>query len=442
MPQIEENDDDLLLLQLQAKKKKQQFKTGRGMAGDYLIETAKNVPQDISRIAGGIYGLAKSVPSLLGNALAPETYAGSASAISEGVMGEIAKYKDPLNKFQKEPVSTMLDVSGVLGTAGKLGKTGNIVSKTAEAIDPMTYVGKSVGGIGDAMAKEGKLATTLETSALRQGAPKGKTPESFFRPAQTAIKENLPPVWKSYEKNVKTLNELQTDRQTRLLNYSKRGSTVDLNDIKSDILREKIKHKNKANYKEMSAEFDDIISRLDNVDIRGGYDGDIPVDVADEFKASLFKKAQGTFDRTQSPTAESKFANNRVGFNIMDKIDRKHPDIKPIGKRQRDLIELNDAIYTRASGSDKEKLLGQLLIPSVATGVTGLLTGDPRLASEVLLGTMLMNNPYAKHYGAVAVDRLGVPIKATGEALKKTAPYVKKTPLSTLNILQNLQNNK
>lgn len=452
----EEDDDDLLLLQMQAKKKAEQKPVPQkqtpmkpmvtpflpsGNVVKYIGETLSNVPSDAMRVGGGIIDLVKSVPNLLSYGMQPEKFGELSSAVGEGLKQEAMKYTDPLNKIKTEPISTAMDVSGLLGVAGKFGKAGNIFARTAEAIDPMTYAGKAVNGIGKSMTGESNLATRLETSALKQGAPKGKTAESFTRPAKTAINENLPPVWASYEKNVNTLSQLQSKRQGKLIDYSKRGSTIDVNDVKADILREKVKHKNKSNYKEISAELDDISSRLDELNVRGGYDDDIPVDVIDDFKSSLFKKAQGTFDRTQSPTVESKLANNKVGFSILGKIDKKHPDISPLGKKQRDLIELNEAIYARATNTDKSDIFRHLLVPSVAGGVGGLLFQDPKITGEILLGMLALNNPYAKHYGAVAADRTAKAIAPIGRGIQRAGNPVKNIPANTLNLLQNIQNN-
>ena len=97
----------------------------------------------------------------------------------------------------------------------------------------------------------------------------------------------------------------------------------------------------------------------------------------------------------------------KVGNNLLEDIVKKRPELKELGLKERDLIELKTTIERRVAELSKKNPL--TLQKATGLGLAaggGVITGSPLVGAGILGAEYALTNPKALHYQAQALAKL------------------------------------
>lgn len=255
------------------------------------------------------------------------------------------------------------------GISGNVSESGNMLqqkgkyipSKTASSIDWLTNM--------------------LERSAVKPSTSSRFTYDQTKDIVNTIKRENLAPTDFGIEKTKGLINDLNLSSQGLRDNLTKSGVTVDFNGLKTFLEDSKGRYKNSAVAKENIQAIDDMIGRVDAMANKYRA-GQVPLNDAWEFKRSLQEEAAKAYG-DKAPTINEEVARNSASA-ILNDIVAKAPELREIGFKQRDLINVQGVLEHRVRQLGNQDMLSVGKISNILTG--GL------------------TSPTGKHYSAVAID--------------------------------------
>lgn len=247
--------------------------------------------------------------------------------------------------------------------------------------EPVKTGGQIAGPIARSEIPE-SLPIRIEKMASKPPFNPSKGIEVADRLAETNIRENLNTSRRGLDKSQNILNVLDQSSKGLRDAATKSGKSVDFESLKEALNNSKNNFANDADFSEKSAAIDDIVSRAEILAKRYP-DSRVPLDVAWNFKKSLQNMVGKKYDEIGGYKAEA--AKNTAHFLLDDMISQV-PELRDTGLRQRDLIETQTNLARRVNQAESANIVSGRTVRALATG--GL------------------DTPTAKHYVAVALDRL------------------------------------
>lgn len=238
------------------------------------------------------------------------------------------------------------------------------------ALSPLGWKGiaKVVKNIPEGATKLGK---SFEKKALNPSFNANKGLKVSDRKVMTAFKDGIAPTRTGLTKITNTLSTLKTKAQEIIQPLAEQGTTIKF-DKAREVLDKELRNSERsgADFKETIDAVNDVKERLVRMDEQ--YPNGIPIDIANEFKSSLEDKAFGKWDEALQKPSEKKIRlYEKASMAVLNAIVDKAPQMREIGLKQRDLIELKPEIESRVDVQEKTPFFNRQEAAKIglATGV-------------------------------------------------------------------------
>ncbi|MFA7520592.1 hypothetical protein [Shewanella sp.] len=310
-----------------------------------------------------------------------------------------------------------LDYVGVPKNVQNLGMSPGNAQEASQAVGDLTKTGLSytTPKIISSAAKNLPTGEIFRTTAKKLGT-KSITPpfdpkkglETFDRPVQTSLEGNYPPSRKGVAKLQEDLKTTHNQAKSIASNLAKKGQKIDFKET-NKLLDEQISNADRASayYDETVAAVEDARARLNRV-AEKYTGGQVPLDVAYELKSSFEKLANGKYDQSVAPSQVHIDLYKKVGGKLLDQITQDVPQLRKLGLKQRDLIELEPILGRKISASEKAGIINwQNMRKAGIAGVAGAASGSPALGLLTFGAEEMLSNPRAVHSLAMLSQRMG-----------------------------------
>jgi hypothetical protein len=310
-----------------------------------------------------------------------------------------------------------LDYLGVPQNIQNLGMSPQNAQQTSEALSSagktaLSYAVPSVvkglaPGVGRAYESVGTKLENLSKSAEMKSIKPTFTPKKGLEPMErqvaTATEGNYAPTEKGLAKLVANKERLLSQSQGEIARAKANEITINANQTKTVLDQKLARAKNRADYQEIKSAVEDAKARIDQVASQYS-NGEIPFDAAWELKSSFQNMVADKYDQFAGTQKEA----YKIAGNILLKdLTAKAPNLRNLGIKERNLIELEGTLTRKVAQSQKENIIDWRKAQGMGLAVgAGAIAGSPLLGAGVLGAEYALTNPRALHWEAVGLDRL------------------------------------
>lgn len=375
--------------------------------GKAIVEGVKNIPSSAYKLGSDIASaVAHPIQTAEGVA---KIIAGTTAKLVPGDQPEVEKHIEPLIDFYKErygsvegfkqalakdPVGILADVATIAipagkavqgaGVASKLGavaKTGEVISKGAALVDPITAVKTGVQASTKLIPKA--LPSKLYQSAVKfsKVIPEAKRAKMI----STALDNKIMPTFDGLQKLEVKINDLNTKVSGLIDTATESGKTIPLNALFTELkgMRKDVLKLSTEPVKDLRAI--NNISKQMGIANKKLKRGRLTPTEVQELKQSIYREDETLYSKiTQKPIkGKTKMAIARAAKSSLENI---FPEIKELNRKQGSFIELNKEIEKAASRISNRDIIGiggpiKAGMGKSAAGPAGMAVG---LASGIL----------------------------------------------------------
>lgn len=390
-------------------------------AGDYALETVKNIP-------GSGLEMVKGIAGAVANPI--DTVKGIGSVAVGGVQklipGEQDQEKDfdafighyadrygtmddALETLKKDPVGTMSDVSALFSGAGGLlsgTKFGKTMASIGSASDPVLNAAKLTKRIAEKTPQYIGLSKT--PAEMYQSAVKFSTTlddATRQKLAKTALESGIMPTSAGMDKLYTNIRNIDSEISMLIDKANLSGKTLDVDDLFKGFDKLENDAMLSATPKSKKAAIQNIKSQIQETMTEMGKDGYTPAE-AQKLKQTVYKDIKEYYDkRLKEPlsvSAQKSVAKQAKGF-----LEEVIPEIKQLNKKDGDYISLMQALDRPVSRISNRDILGiGTPIKAGAGTAAGSAMGMPYLGTAIGFGMGIMDHPLVKARLAIALDAL------------------------------------
>lgn len=375
-----------------------------------LEQSAKSIPESGAQAAKDLY-TAVSNPLDTGEALTKaaiggvqhlipgeQEYEPYGTAFAEYYKGKYGGSEEALNTLMYDPVGMLGDVAGVLSGGGMLiPKVGSNISRAGAVIDPLNI---TTSGTANVLAN---LPGVRDVPAsLYKGAAKIHSRFDADGAVKTALDQGIMPTPTGLEKAQNIVTGLGDTVDQLIEQSGKTGKAIPVDKMKAPLnkLRNDISKTVSPNRQKNLAVVDGVLRNLDD-SVEATGKKSISVDEAQALKREL----QGDIDygrNSQTSDPITLKTDKAMAQGVRESIETVIPEIKDLNLKQKDLLDLMEALEVPASRIARQDMMG-LGIPM--KGMLGGQLGDiPGAILGVVMG--IFDRPKLKARIAISLNKI------------------------------------
>lgn len=348
----------------------------------------------------------------------------------KGRYGSIDNFKKTI---AEDPVGLLGDIStietGIGGTAklagtmsktSKLAKAGETAAKIGMASEPINLA-RSIAALPLKLVPE-KVPVNMYQQAVKFGTTVSAQERLAFTRTALKAENQIMPTMKGMEKLRDKIDSLNKQVNTLINQSADKGTKIDINKAYAglDSLRDE--------FKRISDEplvWDREFSKIKKQWSEAVNIGDTrtPVEIQ-KMKTRIYKELESLYEKQKATPAKAEFR-KAIARNARGMIEDIIPEVKQLNKKEGDLIELWDAIESKANRITNRDIIsiGLPIKMGTGSGIGYMLGAEKGAAVGTALGFALgvFDTPQVKSKIALVISRLkekGITVKPTSAAIK------------------------